>query len=161
MIEKNIEAAVINAIANLNISNLDIHGFWQDVSPGLVIGTESAQATAVLVAKASLLKYDTFSSPKATCTIDISMAVRLERSPTGADLAGTVDPVNELLRKWQLSLADLKSDIAPDGFAVHGARRDGGEGNYNHASRAWTVRFSLALRGVVVPLASATATPSN
>lgn len=158
MIEKSIEAAVISAIANLNLPGLDIHGFWQDVPPGEIVGMEAAEATAVLVAKASLLKYDTYSSPKAECTVKLSMAVRLERSPTGAELAGLIDPVNSLLRTWQLSLPDLKRDVTPDGFSILGARLDGGDGNYNQANRAWQIGFSLVLRGVVVPV---TTNPSN
>ena len=150
MIEKDIERAVIKAVAALRMDGLDIGGFWQPAPDGAVKSQETPEASAFLRVAAGTRSFETFSTPRADIPVALSLSVRIETAPTGEALAAYTEPLMALLQGWQMSIETVKNDFAVQGFAPCGFRLDGGEvGTVGEPRRVWTVTQKFTLRGVV------------
>ncbi len=151
MIEKNVEAAIMTAIQNLNLPDLDIVGLWQPSATGVVKGTEKSDSTAALVVKIPPKSFDTFGICEVQLEADLVLTVRIEQDSTGEKLVQYVEPINNLLERWNMvtEQEDLE-DLETDDFSVGGIHVNGGTGpTFDAQSRCWTVTFSLTIRGLL------------
>jgi hypothetical protein len=154
MIEQQLEAAVVAKFAALNIDGLTVYGFWQPTSTGIPKGREAAAPAAlgIVVAPRS---YETFTTPKALFTVAVTLKVRRDIFPTGAELAEFTEPIFDLFQTWQMSIDQVKTDFtmtdendAPV-FVPHGFKLDGGDVSTDPDAGVWVITQTFTLRGVM------------
>lgn len=150
MIEKSIEANIIAAIAALDLPGLDIHGAWQAAAEGEVKDTEDSSPAALAVA-VSPRSFETFGFGICSMDVTLALVVRIDLCPTGAALETFVDPIANLLQKWNLTL-DCTNDcnLGTDGFTPGGLQMSGGSGpETDREAGVWSVAFNFTIRGTV------------
>lgn len=150
MIEKDIEKAVLDAIAALNLSGLSIGGFWQSVDAGIVKDLERNDLTATLRVIAKPRRYDGFTSPKCEIAVALGLAVLVDRAPDGAALATITNPILNLLQTWQRDITAVKTAFTSTAFIPSGLRLDGGDASFDRAARVWSVPMGFTIRGVII-----------
>lgn len=151
MIEKDIEARIIAAIAALNLPGLDIRGAWQSVDAGNVKGEESADAPAALAVAVSPRAFETFGICVATMEVALALSVRADLCPTGAALETYAAPIAAMLDDLNINM-DIDHDcgMAVDGFKPKSVQVSGGSGPvFDRDAGAWAVTWNFTLRGHV------------
>ncbi len=154
MIEKLVEAAVIAKIAALELPGVAVDGFWQTTGTGVPKGREGASSAALAVVVAPR-SFESFTSAKAQLRVAVTLKVRRDACPTGAELETLASPLFDLLQTWQKSIAQVKADFTlteDDGaslFTPHGFRLDGGDVSTDQEASVWIVSQTFTLRGVI------------
>lgn len=154
IIEKLIESAIVAKLAALDLPDVTVSGFWQPAQSGAPKGRESAASAAIGVVVAPRA-YETFTSAKAQLRGVVTLTVRRDACPTGAELAAFAEPVFALLETWQRSLPDVKADLTPTDanlsplFVPHGFRLDGGDPSTDPKNTVWIISQTFTLRGVI------------
>ncbi len=149
MVERELEKAIIDAVAALGIEGVALTGAWQGAASGAVKGVESASARAVCAVSVRPRTYETFTTPRADFAASIALAVRREMCPDGAALSGIAGPILEMLDGWQKSIGTLRAALPVDRLGICGLRLDGGEVAFDEGRGAWTVSQTFTIRGVV------------
>lgn len=154
MIEKSIEANIIAAIEALNLTGLVVHGSWQAANVGEVKDTEDSSLAALAVA-VSPRSFETFGFGICSMEVALSLAVRTDLCPTGAALETYVDPIANLLQKWNLEMdCDHPCGMGVEGkFDPGGLQMSGGSGpELDREAGIWAITFNFAIKGVAVPV---------
>ena len=150
MIEKSIEANIIAAIQALGLTGLVVRGAWQAAAEGEVKDTEDSSPAALAVA-VSPRSFETFGFGICSMDVTLALVVRIDLCPTGAALETFVDPIANLLQKWNLTL-DCTNDcnLGTDGFTPGGLQMSGGSGpETDREACVWSVAFNFTIRGTV------------
>ena len=151
MIEKNVEAAIITAIENLGLPNIDIVGLWQPTATGIVKATEKSNSDAALVISIPPKSFDTFGICEVSLEVSMTLTVRVEKDATGSKLLQYVEPINAMLESWNMSEEhdELEALITED-FYPGGIRVNAGSGpTWDPSSKTWSVEFSFTVRGLL------------
>ena len=151
MIEKNLEHAIITAIERLELPNLQILGLWQPSATGALKGKQEEDATATLVLKIPPKSFDTFGICEVTMDVDLALSVRVEKDVDGEMLLKYVEPISDLLDRWNMSEEhDELEDLITQDFYPGGVKVNGGTGPiYDSQSKTWTVTYTFTVRGVI------------
>lgn len=150
MIEKQVEKAVLEAVAALPMDGLDMDGIWQKSPNGRAKGSEDPNAKAFLRVIAAPRSFETFSSPRVDITVALALSVRLETAPTGEEIAAYSEPLFALLQGWQMSIETVRNDFTFPAFTPCGIRLDGGDIGFSGEPRnCWNVTQKFTLRGII------------
>ena len=154
MIEKLVESAVIAKIAALNLSRAAVTGFWQATATGVPKGREGGEPVQIAVV-VSPRSYESFTSAKAQLRVAVTMTVRRDSFPTGAELETFAAPLFDLFETWQKSIAQVRADFTLTDaqgsalFTPHGMRLDGGDVSTDQGESVWIISQTFTLRGVI------------
>jgi hypothetical protein len=156
MVEKLVEAVVVKKVAAIMfpLPGAEVSGFWQETPTGVPRWREGKPPVLVEVV-AGTRSYETFTSAKAQLRVSVTMTVRRNMFPTGAELEAFASPLIDLLEGWQRDIAQVKADFTltdADGaplFTPHGATLAGGDVTADAGDSAWTIPLTLTLRGVI------------
>ena len=149
MIEKDLETCAVAAFNAALPGTVQTMGFWQSVAEGAVKDTESASAAAVLRVETSPRSHENFTTPRADVAFALTLTVRKEVCPTGAELAEFAEPLFAVLTAWQMDIADVRRDFTISDFVPVGFRLDGGDVINDVTAKTWVVRESFTVRGIV------------
>ena len=152
MIEKSIEANIIAAIEALNLTGLVVTGAWKAANAGEVKGTEDSSKAALAVA-VSPRSFETFGFGICTMAVALSLAVRTDLCPTGAELETYVDPIANLLQRWNLTMGCAHPcGMAVEGkFEPGGVQMSGGSGpDLDREAGVWSITFNFTIRGTAI-----------
>lgn len=148
LIEQSIEAKLVERIKALGFEGVPVFGVWSPTASGVVKGTEGDAAAAIVV-RVSPRTFDTFGICEATMDVSITLTVRIDLCPTGAEIAEYWGGISDLVAEWNLAATGAElADFAVDGFEPGGVHVTGGEGPVLDGG-AWTVTQDLSLRGTV------------
>lgn len=150
LVEKEIEKAICQAVEALAMDGVEVRGSWQSAAAGEVKGMDET-SRAIVAVSVSPRRFATFGLCNASVDVDIAVALRCDKCPTGAEIEDVLAPMAVLMSSWQLADADGLLDLViPDAFYPGGVLMQGGEAPmYNDAARAWTVSQRLTITGTI------------
>lgn len=149
IVEQQIESAIVEKIRALNLPGVRVTGAWAAAADGEVKG-EGDASDAVIAVAVNPRSYDSFMSAQADFACAISIAVRRDSCPTGAEVAETTEPLFQILDTWNRDVDAVYIDLETEGFTPGGLQLTGGDGpQYDDAGAAWVVTQSFTLRGIV------------
>lgn len=148
LLEKAIETAIINRLAQLPLTSAQITGGWQSAAVGTV-KTENADTLCQISVIAKPRSYETYLMPSCEVGVDIEVSIRDELAPTGAEVADYFEPIANLLQSWQRSIDTVRSDLVVSGFGIAGIRLDGGDTLHDSSSSRSVITQSVTIKGVI------------
>lgn len=149
MLERVIESVVMSALSEALPDGVSIQGAWQPSGPGAVKGHESPDAVAYVGVAVSPRAFETFTTPKATFSVAVSLKVRDERDPDGSTFNACAESILAKLQAWQTSIQDVRADFQISGFAPSGLRIDGGSVLRDDVAGAMVMSESFTIRGIL------------
>ena len=148
IVEKLIEDAIIREIRLLNVADRVV-GAWEVKQYGEVKGEGDDSKSEIAVA-VSPRSYDGFMSTQADFNCAISVAVRRECCPSGAEVAEITELLFALLHSWNADVDAVYEDLTVEGFRPGGLMLTGGEGPvYDESRGVWMVSQSFTIRGII------------
>ena len=148
IVEKLLEDAIIREVKRLNVVNRVV-GAWEIKQDGEIKG-DGDDAESIIAVAVSPRSYDGFMSTQADFNCAISIAVRRECCPSGAEVAEKTELLFALLHSWNADVDAVYEDLTVEGFRPGGLQLTGGEGpEYDESRGVWMVLQSFTIRGII------------
>jgi hypothetical protein len=158
-IEERLKAKFAAALAaTRNAASIRTVGFWDVAADGEVKG-EGDASDVVLAVATGIRAYDSFCSPQADFRCSAVLTVRRDACPTGATLAALLEPLLDLVHRWNEDADAVFDDLTTDRFSPGGFMLSGGDPTQD--ADAWTVPLVFTLRGVITPAPAASSTTNE
>lgn len=149
IIEQQIENAIIAKLEALGLSGVRVTGAWKAAADGEVKGEGDTSAACLAVA-VNPRSYDSFMSQQADVNCAVTLAVRRESCPTGAEVAEFTEQLFNLFHTWNCDADAVYEDLETEGFKPAGLQLTGGDGpQYDEMTSSWLVSQTFTLRGIV------------
>ena len=155
MIEKELEDAII-ALLSARLegtqsipSGILVTGSWSQVPDGDAKGTEKPEHSVVIAVAVGAPEWDQYLSPICSIPVALTVSVRHELAPTGAELSAVMQPISTILMGLQADVTNV-DEISCESFQADGVRLDGGSApRFDRETNIWTLTRSFIVRGTV------------
>ena len=119
---------------------------WGVADPGEVKGSGDT-SEAVLALAVGIRSYPDFVSPQCDLPCSLALSIRRDACPTGAELAGYIEPLLNLVHTWNADCDTMCDALTTTTFSPAGFQLGGG--HLEPTEEARTLSLDFTRRGVI------------